>query len=164
VKAPEKLARGLLVELAQFRYRLRLFLRFSERAARAGGVTPQQHQLLLGVAGYTGQGWATISDLAEFLQERHNAVVGLVERAAHRGLVTKKVIARDHRFVGVVLTPEGRKILGKLAQLHRRELVRFRDGIAPPHESGGKNLRARKERRPAPKTRPHSLKRNEKRL
>jgi hypothetical protein len=43
--------------------------------------TPQQHQLLLGVAGYTGRAWATITELAEFLQERHNAVVGLVQRA-----------------------------------------------------------------------------------
>jgi hypothetical protein len=50
---------------AWFRYRLRRFLRFSERAARACGVTPQQHQLLLGVAGYTGRGWATITELAE---------------------------------------------------------------------------------------------------
>src|SRR5579884_1043720 len=39
------------------------------------GLTPQQHQLLLGVAGFTGRGWATITELAEFLQERHNAVV-----------------------------------------------------------------------------------------
>ena len=31
------------------------------------GITPQ---LLLGVAGYTDRGWATISELAEFLQER----------------------------------------------------------------------------------------------
>ena len=138
VEASEKHSSGLLFELAQFRYRLRLFLRFSEHAARAGGVTPQQHQLLLGVAGYTGKGWATISDLAEFLQERHNAVVGLVERAVRRGLVTKKAIARDHRFVHVALTPQGRKILGKLAKLHRRELTRFQGGIARPTKAGRK--------------------------
>ena len=69
----------MIRHLARFRYELRKFLRFSEQAARNAGLTPQQHQLLLGVAGFTGRGWATISELAEFLQERHNAVVGLVD-------------------------------------------------------------------------------------
>ncbi len=115
----------MIRELAWFRYQLRRFLRFSEKAARTVGVTPQQHQLLLGVAGYTGRGWATISELAEFLQERHNAVVGLVERACRHGLVSKESIARDHRFVRVQLTPRGRKVLARLAMLHRRELARF---------------------------------------
>src|SRR5579863_7647637 len=78
-----------LRRLAWFRYRIRCFLRFSERVARSFGITPQQHQLLLGIAGYTGRGWATISELAEFMQGRHNAVVGLVQRAAERGLVRK---------------------------------------------------------------------------
>ena len=74
-------APSVLRQLAWVRYELRRSLRFSEKAARACGVTPQQHQLLLGIAGYTGRGWATISELAEFLQQRQNAVVGLVERA-----------------------------------------------------------------------------------
>jgi DNA-binding MarR family transcriptional regulator len=118
-------AQTTVKQLARFRYELRRFLRFSEQAARAAGITPQQHQLMLGVAGYTGQRWATISELAEFLQERHNAVVGLVERASRRGLVQKASVARDHRFVRVELTPRGDRILAQLAQLHRRELARF---------------------------------------
>jgi DNA-binding MarR family transcriptional regulator len=119
-----------LRELAVFRYELRRFLRFSEKAARAAGVTPQQHQLMLGVAGFTGRGWATISELAEFLQERHNAVVGLVERARRRGLVSKEVIALDRRSVRVQLTPEGERILSDLAALHRKELGRFQKRAA----------------------------------
>jgi DNA-binding MarR family transcriptional regulator len=112
-------------ELARFRYELRRFLRFSERAAREAGLTPQQHQLLLGVAGYTGRGWATVSELAEFLQERHNAVVGLVDRAHRAGLVSKKTVARDRRLVRVQMTPRGRRILDRLSALHRQELGRF---------------------------------------
>ncbi|MGH9350580.1 MAG: MarR family winged helix-turn-helix transcriptional regulator [Terriglobia bacterium] len=114
-------------QLALFRYELRQFLRFSEKAARAAGITPQQHQLMLGVAGFTGRGWATISELAEFLQERHNAVVGLVERAQRRGLVMKRMIALDRRFVRVQLTAQGKRTLVKLAALHRKELARFQD-------------------------------------
>src|SRR5579863_8223830 len=114
----------LVRHLAWFRYRLRQFLRFSEQAARRCGVTPQQHQLMLGVAGYTGRGWATISELAEFLQERHNAVVGLVDRAARRGLVRKEPGSTDRRFVRVHLTRHGESALFKLTQLHRDELRR----------------------------------------
>jgi DNA-binding MarR family transcriptional regulator len=113
-------------QLAWFRYQLRMFLHFSERAARLVGITPQQHQLILGVAGYNGRGWATISELAEFLQQRHNAVVGLVERAARRGLVYKEHSPRDRRFVRVRLTPEGEELLAKLSHLHRDELLRVK--------------------------------------
>ncbi|MEO8735011.1 MAG: MarR family transcriptional regulator [Edaphobacter sp.] len=108
--------------LAWFRYNLRKFLRFSEKAARQCEVTPQQHQLMLGIAGYTGRGTATVSELAEFLQERHNSVVGLVERAAQRGLVRKEHDTSDRRFVLVSLTPQGEQILAKLTQLHKGEV------------------------------------------
>jgi DNA-binding MarR family transcriptional regulator len=124
-KTIAKMSPRVLRRLAQFRYELRRFLWFSEKSARTAGVTPQQHQLLLGVAGHTGRGWATISELAEFLQERHNAVVGLADRALRRGLVAKHSVARDHRFVRVELTAKGRRILAGLAALHRRELRRF---------------------------------------
>jgi DNA-binding MarR family transcriptional regulator len=132
----------MMGELAQFRYRLRRFLRFSEKAARAAGVTPQQHQLMLGVAGFTGRGWATISELREFLQERHNAVVALVNRAMHAKLVRKTQVARDRRFVRVDLTAAGRAMLIKLAALHRRELDRFHDttsGIFAGHKRQQRN-------------------------
>ncbi len=111
-----------LRRLAWFRYRVRRFLRFSERVARSCGITPQQHQLLLGVAGYTGRGWATISELAEFLQERHNAVVGLVQRAAERGLVRKLQGQRDRRFVKVHLTHRSVTILEKISRMNIAEL------------------------------------------
>lgn len=115
-------AEDTIRKLAWFRYNLRKFLRFSEKAARLCGVTPQQHQLMLGIAGYTGRGTATVSELAEFLQERHNAVVGLVERAAQRGLVRKEHDTRDRRFVLVSLTPEGAQTLARLTELHKEEV------------------------------------------
>jgi len=111
-----------LRRLAWFRYRVRRFQRFSERMARFCGITPQQHQLLLGVAGYTGRGWATISELAEFLQGRHNAVVGLVQRAVERGLVRKAQGEKDRRFVKVQLTRRGHTILNKISRENIAEL------------------------------------------
>lgn len=113
-------------ELAQFRYGLRKFLRFSELAARNCGITPQQHQLMLGVDGFTGRGSATISELAEFLQERHHSVVGLVERAVHSGLVVRTQDAADRRVVNVSLTPHGQRILAELTSMHYEEAKQLR--------------------------------------
>jgi len=115
-----------LRRLALFRYQLRRFLRFSERAARACGVTPLQHQLLLGLAGFARGDSATVSELAEFLQERHNAVVGLVQRAVARRLVRKERSGNDHRIVRVSITPGGAQVLRKLARLHLQELKQLR--------------------------------------
>ena len=123
---PLEAAKALVVRrLAWFRYNLRRFLRFSERATCEHGLTPQQYVLLLGIAGYTGRGWATISELAEFLQERHNAVVGLVQRACRKGLVHKDQRGRDRRFVRVQLTRQGTTALNNLASLHMKELQRI---------------------------------------
>ena len=114
-----------LRRLAWFRYRLRRFLHFSEQATRPYSVTPQQYVLLLGIAGYTGRGWATISELAEFLQESHNAVVGLVQRAVQKQLVRKDQSLDDRRFVRVQLTQRGATVLQKLGSLHYHELKRM---------------------------------------
>lgn len=115
----------ILRRLAWFRHNLRCFLRFSERATHEHGLTPQQYLLLLGIAGYTGRGWATVSELADFLQERHNAVVGLVQRACRKGLVHKDQLGRDRRFVRVRLTRQGTTALSSLANLHLEELKRI---------------------------------------
>ena len=123
--------------LAWFRYALRKFLRFSEQAARSCGVTPQQHQLLLGIAGYTSRHKATISELAEFLQERHNSVVELVGRAARRGLVRKVHDTRDRRYVFVSLTSRGEAVLSRLSRLHKQEIVRLQAGLLTPASHHG---------------------------
>jgi DNA-binding MarR family transcriptional regulator len=121
--------REIVQDLAWFRYNLRRFVRFSEKAARACGVTPQQHQLMLGVAGFTAETTVTISELAEFLQERNNSVVGLVERAVENGLVRRASGRTDRRQVVVSLTPRGEAILGRLSTLHHQEVERVRTGI-----------------------------------
>lgn len=125
---------GVVREMARFRYALRRFLRFSEEAARRCGVTPQQHQLMLGIAGYTGRGSATVSELAEFLQERPHSVVGLIERAVQHGLVRRAQDETDRRVVNVSLTPNGREILSDLTRLHREETGTFKGfiGLAEP--------------------------------
>lgn len=128
--------RPAINELAQFRYALRKFLRFSESAARECGVTPQQHQLMLGVAGFTGRGCATVSELAEFLQEMNHSVVGLVYRAVQSGLVKRKRDSTDRRVVVVQLTARGERVLTQLSELHRQEIENI-GGVFPTERAPG---------------------------
>src|SRR3989442_8012669 len=83
--------------LAEFRYQLRRFERFSERAARAVGLEPQQHQLLLAVKGMPAGVPATIGLLAERLQVQHHTAVELVDRMQARGLVRRSRAGADRR-------------------------------------------------------------------
>src|SRR3954469_19850568 len=83
--------------LATFRHALRVFIRFSEDAARAKGLTPNQHQLLLAIRGFSGADRPTIGDAAESLQLQHHSVVELVDRAVDAGLVTRQVDRNDRR-------------------------------------------------------------------
>jgi len=131
-----------LRRLAWFRYRIRCFQRFSERMARSLNITPQQHQLILGVAGYTGRGWATISELAEFMQGRHNAVVGLVQRAVERGLVRKAQGQQDRRFVKVHLTRRGASILDQISRRNMAELRELQFEITRSPQSRPRNIPA----------------------
>ncbi|HWP58392.1 MAG TPA: MarR family transcriptional regulator [Candidatus Acidoferrales bacterium] len=108
--------------LAEFRHRLRRFLRFSEEAARKAGLEPQQHQLLLAVKGLPRGHKATIGVLAERLQIQHHSAVELVDRLVERGLVRRFRDPSDRRQVFVRLRPGGEKILRELSIYHLAEL------------------------------------------
>lgn len=108
--------------LAEFRYHIRRFLRFSERAAREAGIEPQQHQLMLAVKGMPDGIQPTISELAERLQIQHHSTVELVDRLSTRGFVSRKRGSEDRRQVIVQLTAKGEKLLRDLSMHHRDEL------------------------------------------
>jgi DNA-binding MarR family transcriptional regulator len=111
--------------LAAFRRRLRHFLRFSEEAAAAVGLTPQQHQLLLAIKGFPGRDWATISELSAALALRHHSVVGIVDRCSRLGIVTRRPHEEDHRFIEVAVTDHGERLLASLTASHLDELRRL---------------------------------------
>jgi len=111
--------------LATFRYALRQFLRFSETAAHQAGITPQQHQAILAIAGFPDLDQITVSELAERLQIRHHSAVGLVDRLAAQDLVTREPGEADKREVYISLTPQGNDILAQLSAAHRQELRRI---------------------------------------
>ena len=120
--ASEKLKDADYQALAEFRYQIRCFLRFSEQAARAMGVEPQQHQVLLAIQGLSPERRATIGVIAERMQLAHHSAVELVDRLEDRGLVQRRRDETDRRQVIVELTAEGQDILAKLSLSHLKEM------------------------------------------
>lgn len=108
--------------LLAFRYGLARFLRFSADAARAAGLEPQQHQLMLAVRGLPKDVKPTIGVLAERLQIRHHSCVELVDRLEASGHVGRERNTADRREVLVHLTPLGEEKLHELTLHHQAEL------------------------------------------
>jgi DNA-binding MarR family transcriptional regulator len=110
--------------LAEFRYALRRFLRFSESAARQVGLTPQQHQALLAIKGAANGEGLTVGELAERLQVKPHSAVGLADRMESQGLL-RRVGGADRRQVYLRLTAKASRLLERLAAAHRDELRRI---------------------------------------
>jgi DNA-binding MarR family transcriptional regulator len=120
-----KLTTRDFARLAAFRHALRKFIRFSEDAAQAVGLTGQHYQAMLVVRGWPEDARVTINDLAQQLLIRHNSAVGLVDRLVNEDLLKREVSSRDRRKVELRLTARGHDILAKLAAVHRAELRRI---------------------------------------
>jgi DNA-binding MarR family transcriptional regulator len=111
-----------LRKLAEFRFQLRKFIRFSEIAAEAVGISVQQYQMLQVIAAMPEGNGASISYLAERMILRHNSAVELVDRAVRAGMVRRETDDEDLRRSLVRLTPEGENVLAQLVPSHLQEL------------------------------------------
>jgi DNA-binding MarR family transcriptional regulator len=118
--------------LADFRYQMRKFVRFSEEVTRQRGVTPLQYLLLLQVKGYPGRDWATVGELAQRLQAQQHGVVALISRCEKLGFVERRRSSEDRRRIEIHLLKNGEKVLNKLARLHRTELLSLRGRFVVP--------------------------------
>jgi len=118
--------------LAQFRFGIRRYLRFSEETVRSHGLTPQQYQLLLALKGHPGREWATVSELADRLQLRHHSVVELLNRAQQKGIIERAPDPDDRRAVRVLLNEAGERILARLSALHRDQLHSMATALTVP--------------------------------
>ena len=108
--------------MAELRYQIRRFLRFSESAARQAGIEPQQHQLLLAVRGLPENLKPTVGVLAERMQLQHHSTVELIDRLVDRDLLCRLRATDDRRHVLVKLTHKGEKFLKTLSLHHLQEL------------------------------------------
>jgi DNA-binding MarR family transcriptional regulator len=117
VKIPAKLG-----ELAEFRYRLRRFLSFSEMASEAIGVSAQQYQLLQVVAAVPAELESSITYVAERMMLKHNSAVELIDRAERSGLVRRVADESDHRRSLLEITERGGEVLARLVGEHLIEI------------------------------------------
>ena len=110
--------------LASFRRSLRVFLAFSEEAARKAGLTPQQHQALLAIRGFVSESGVTVGDLASNLMLKHHTAVGLVDRLVRAGLAVRQPDPEDRRRVFLTLTSKAAEALTALSATHVAEIRR----------------------------------------
>jgi DNA-binding MarR family transcriptional regulator len=109
--------------LAEFRYQIRKFLRFSEHAVRAAGMEPGQYQLMLAIKGIPQEVRPRIRELADRMHIRHHSAVELVNRLEAGGYVRRERAQHDRREVLLALTAKGEKVLAELA-LHHHDALR----------------------------------------
>lgn len=108
--------------LLELRTGLRRFLRWSDDQAKAAGLTPAKHQLLLAIKGHPDPDGPTIGEIADYLVLRHHSAVGLVDRAVNEGLVKRTSDPISRSVVRVALTEDGAEKLDTLAESHIQEL------------------------------------------
>jgi len=122
VSTPPQLSQADYRALAEFRYQIRSFLSFSERAARSHGLEPQQHQVLLALKGLPEGKRPTIGTIAERLCVEHHTAVTLTDRLERGGLVQRERSHQDRREVLLTISPRGEELLTQLSALHREQL------------------------------------------
>jgi uncharacterized protein YeaO (DUF488 family)/DNA-binding MarR family transcriptional regulator len=130
--------------LLALRAGLRHFQRWSDQQAKAAGLTPAQHQLLLAIRGHGDSRGPTVGEIADYLLLRHHSAVELIDRADSAGLVTRSRDPDDQRVVRLQLTDLGADRLEALSALHLEELERLAlrlpaawKGLAPVQRTHG---------------------------
>ncbi len=130
--------------LLALRTGLRRFEAWSAQQARAAGLTPAHHQLLLAIRGHGDPDGPTIGEVADYLLLRHHSAVGLIDRAEDAGLVSRTRSKDDHRVVRLHLTEDGAARLEALSALPLEELDRLAvdlpkawEGLAPVYPPHG---------------------------
>jgi DNA-binding MarR family transcriptional regulator len=108
--------------LAEFRYQIRKFLHFSEKAIKAAGLERGQYQLMLAIKGMAVGVRPRVRELADQMQIRHHSAVELINRLESGGYVRRQRARDDRREVLLALTPKGERILAELALHHHEEL------------------------------------------
>lgn len=129
------LSKSEFEQLADFRYQLRIFLRFSEQVAQEFDITALQYLLLLQIKGYPGREWATIGELAERLQSHHHGTVSLVSRCEKLGLVIRRASQVDKRCVEIALSEKGEGIVNLIAQRHKDQVQQLKDVLGRVYQT-----------------------------
>jgi len=135
------------MRIAEFRARLREFLRHSERACARWDLTPQRYLLLLAIKGAPdGSERMSFTEISVRLQLSRNTVTELCARAEEVGLVTREPSDVDQRVVYLRVTEEAERRLAGVV----RESDGYRSELISAFEelSDSFRLAARRPRKP----------------
>lgn len=124
-RTPSAVSQADYETLAAFRFELRKFLNFSEQAAKALGMTPQQHQSLLAIRAAPDR-MLSIGDLAEQLFIQPHTASELADRMSVLGWLERRASAADKRRVCLGLTSAAEQMLDSMSATHRGEVLRIR--------------------------------------
>jgi len=108
--------------LAEFRFQIRRFLHFSDRAVEKAGLERGQYQLMLSIKGMPDDLRPRIRAVANRMQIQHHSAVELINRLEAGGYVHRERATNDRREVLLQLTAKGEKVLAELALHHHEEL------------------------------------------
>lgn len=108
--------------IGAFRCSLRQFWSRADVEARKLGIPPQQHHVLLMVAGHREPEGITIGQLTDCLALKTHTVVELVARLDEAGLLQRRNSPIDRRRILISLTDDARDKLGRLSEAHAQEL------------------------------------------
>ncbi len=122
--------------LADFRHALRQFTTFSEAAAAAAGLSPQQHQALLAIRGSSVHD-VTVGYVAGRLVLKPHSASGLIDRLETSGLVVRYDSEGDRRRSLLRLTPLAESLLAGLSSAHRDEIARLKPMLSKMLERFG---------------------------
>lgn len=110
-----------------------------ESAAARAGLSVTQIRLL----GILRDREPTIGELADHLELGKSSVSGLIDRAAHRGLVTRTGDARDGRSVRVRLEPAGRSLIEDAAARLEVDMRDVLGALSPAEQARWSQLSTR---------------------
>jgi DNA-binding MarR family transcriptional regulator len=79
--------------------------------------------------GQPGKSWASIAEIADFLQLKHHTTVGLIDRCESAELVKRTPDPEDRRQVRVSLLAKGEELLRHLSTRNLRELKNLRKAM-----------------------------------
>lgn len=125
-----------IIQIAEFRSRLRAFLRHNEQVARRFGLTPQRYELLLAIKGApAGAQRLSFTELAQRIHLSRNTVTELCARAEEAGLIKRAPSREDQRVVYLRLTREGENLLRKALAENERSRLELMDAFKHLGES-----------------------------
>ncbi len=106
---------------------------YLEHATMELGVSPAEGHLLSYLRSYAP---CPVSEMERVFGHKPSTLTSMLDRLAERGLLTRQINPSDRRSFNINLTPEGRKLAGKLRKTLEAFEQRVREQISEKQMDG----------------------------